>query len=146
MRKTGGFPRVAFPSPHGSRRWEVEMNVRAWAVLALVAALTGCGGPTARVSGRVTCKGKAVKGSILFSPKTENAIAPGPAVAAPLKEDGSFELQLKSLGIHRVVVSPSDVVYPAQPGKDYPCELKPLEREVKAGANQIEIELSPRNP
>jgi hypothetical protein len=115
-------------------------------VLAVLFALglAGCGGPSGRVTGRVTCGGQPVRGSILFSPFGEGPDNTGPAVTAPLKDDGSYELELKTFGRHRVVVSPADVVYPAQPGQEYPCDLSPVEREVKAGTNEVVIELRAR--
>jgi hypothetical protein len=106
--------------------------------------LAGCGGPASRVTGRVTCRGKPVQGSILFSPFGQEPNNTGPAVGAPLKEDGSYELKLQTIGKHRVVVSPADIVYPALPGQEHPCDLSPLEREVKAGPNEVVIELQPR--
>jgi hypothetical protein len=106
--------------------------------------LAGCGGASNRVTGRVTCGGKAVKGSILFSPFGQGPSNIGPAVGATLKEDGSYELKLQTIGKHRVVVSPADIVYPSPPGQEYPCDLSPLEREVKAGTNEVVIELQPR--
>jgi hypothetical protein len=106
--------------------------------------LAGCGGSSTRVTGRVTCSGKAVRGSILFSPFGLGPNNTGPAVGASLKEDGSYELTLRTVGKHRVVVSPADVVYPAPPGQEYPCDLSPLERELAAGTNEVVIELQPR--
>ncbi|HJZ58014.1 MAG TPA: hypothetical protein VKE74_23855 [Gemmataceae bacterium] len=123
------------------------MCARPWPALVVVLfalGLAGCGGPATRVSGRVTCGGKPVRGSILFSPLGEGPNNTGPSVAAPLNDDGTFELELKTVGKHRVVVSPADVVYPAKPGQEYPCDLAPAERELKAGGNEVVIELQDR--
>ena len=124
------------------------MTVRVCAMavaLAGLMTLTGCGSPTAKVTGRVTCQGKPVKGSILFSPKGEDESNKGPAVPAQLKDDGSFELQLTTFGKYTVVITPNDVKYPVPPGEfDYPCDRTPSEWDVKAGDNKIEIEMTGR--
>ncbi len=120
------------------------MNIRAGALvfaLSLSALpLLGCGSSTT-VTGRVTCNGTPVKGSVLFSPFGEGADNTGPAVGAPLK-DGNYEIRLETVGKHRVVVSPSDIKYPAPPGQEYPCSLAPQIKQVKVGANTIDIELT----
>jgi hypothetical protein len=108
-------------------------------------ALIGCGEHSAQVTGRVTCEGKPVTGSILFSPKGEGESNTGPAVNAPIGEDGSYELRLKTTGKHTVVVTPRDIKFPVPPGElDYPCDRTPFEREVQAGPNDITIELTAR--
>jgi hypothetical protein len=108
--------------------------------------LPGCGTPSARVTGRVTCDGKPVVGVILFSPKPdETGNAAGSAVTAPLGEDGRFELKLTSMGAHTVVVTPHDVVARPKRGQfDYPCDRSPLERTVQPGDNEVTIELARR--
>lgn len=109
-------------------------------VLAL--GVLGCGMPSAKVAGRVTCQGKPVVGIILFSPKSE---AGGKAVAADLDEDGHYELKLTTVGKHAVVITPRDVVANPKPGQfPYPCELTPIERDIQAGDNEIAIELAKR--
>lgn len=116
-------------------------------ILGVVAAsfVCGCGGtPSAKVVGRVTCGDKPVKGAVMFSPFGEGPENTGPAVSANLKEDGSYEVQLKTVGKHRVVVTPSDLVYPAKPGQEYPCDLAPQEKDVKEGNNEIVIHLTKR--
>jgi hypothetical protein len=135
-----------FPIPQpANRRTLMRAHVRGVAVLAGLLALIGCSGSVATVKGRVTCQGNPVKGSILFSPKGEDANNTGPAVPAQLKDDGSFELKLTTIGKHAVTVTPSDVKYPVKPGEmDYPCDRSPQEREIKAGSNEIIIELTPR--
>ena len=109
-------------------------------------AASGCGSHAAQVTGQVTCQGKPVIGTILFSPKGETEGASGVAVNAPLNEDGSYELELKTVGTYIVVITPRNVRFPVPPGQlDYPCDRSPLEREVQAGHNDITIELTPRN-
>jgi hypothetical protein len=126
---------------------ETLMSVRASSVAAFVAllALVGCGGPTAKVTGRVTCQDKPVVGSIVFSPKGEDANNKGPAVPGQLKEDGTYEIRLTTVGKHTVVITPSNINYPPKPGEfDYPCDRTPTEWEVKAGTNKIDIEMTVR--
>ena len=117
-----------------------------WTALVLgMLATAGCGGPAATVTGRVTCEDKPVSGVILFSPKGEGAGNTGPAVNAPLGEDGRFELRLTSLGKHTVVITPRDITFRPKPGElDYPCDRSPLERDIKAGDNDITIDLARR--
>jgi hypothetical protein len=124
---------------------ERRVSLSAIAILAGLLGLMGCGGPAATVSGRVTCRGIPVVGGIVFSPKGEDERNKGPAVPAQLKEDGSYEVRLTTIGKHTVVVTPRDVKFPVPPGEfDYPCDRTPLERDVKAGDNDITIELAPR--
>ena len=104
-------------------------------------ALAGCGGSSAKVKGRVTCDSKPVVGLILFSPKGEE----GERKSADLKDDGSYELQFNGTGKYTIVITPRDVVANPKPGEfPYPCDLAPLERDIKAGDNEIIIELSKR--
>ena len=127
------------------RRLELLMNVRVSTVVVLAALLAsaGCDGPSAKVTGRVTCQGKPVVGSIQFSPKGE--IVNGAPVPAQLREDGSFERVLNSIGIHTVVVSPKDLKYPVPPGEfEYPCDRSPIEWDVKARENDVVIEMKNR--
>lgn len=105
-------------------------------------ALIGCGGPSAKISGRVTCQGKPIVGGILFSPKGANPDNTGAAVSTQTNEDGRFELRLTTIGKHTVVVSPNDVKLRVKKGQPaYPCDLSPKEWDVKAGDNEIVIEL-----
>src|ERR1019366_529168 len=94
------------------------MRVTAWSAIAVLGGLTlvGCGGPSAKITGTVTCGGKPVAGSILFSPKGENDANKGPAVPTELKEDGTYELRLTTVGLHTVVITPRDMKYPAKHG------------------------------
>ena len=121
---------------------KVRAGTQIFALCLSALASLGCGSSTT-VAGRVTCNGAPVKGSVLFSPFGEGADNTGPAVGAPLK-DGAYEIRLQTVGKHRVVVSPSDVKYPAPPGQEYPCDLTPQIKEIKAGANTIDIELTKR--
>ncbi len=115
------------------------------AIPSVCLAIIGCGNQGAKVSGQVTCQGNPVTGSILFSPLGEDEGNTGPAVTAPLSEDGSYQLRLKTVGKHTVVVTPRDVKFPVRPGEfDYPCERAPVEREVQAGENHFSIELKPQ--
>jgi hypothetical protein len=121
--------------------------LKAAIIFAGLLTLVGCGDHTAHVTGQVTCQGKPVTGSILFSPKGENESNTGPAVNAPLTEDGSYELRLKTVGKHTVVVTPRDIRFPVPAGElDYPCDRSPVEREVQAGHNDITIEMATRSP
>src|SRR5437660_308416 len=93
------------------------------ALLLGVLAGAGCSGAAARVTGRITCEGKPVVGVILFSPKGAEGSNRGPAVSAPLQEDGTYELQLTSPGKYTLVVTPRDITLRPKPGKfDYPCD------------------------
>jgi len=123
----------------------MTVRVSAAAVLAALLALIGGGSPSAKVTGRVTCQGKPVAGSILFSPKGKDASNKGSAVNANLDEDGCFELRLTTIGKHVVVVTPSDIRYPIKPGEmEYPCDRSPQERDINTGDNRIVIELTKR--
>lgn len=125
----------------------MPVRVSAAAILAGLLALIGCSNPAAKVTGRVTCQGQPVSGSILFSPKGEDASNKGSAVSATLNEDGSYELRLTTTGKHLVVVTPSDIRYPVKRGEvEYPCDRSPQEHEIKAGDNRIVIELMKRRP
>jgi hypothetical protein len=126
-----------------TRETLMSFRLGAMAVLLVMFLLAGCGGPAARVTGHVTCQGKPVKGSILFSPKGEDASNKGPGVAALIKEDGTYEVRLTAIGKHTVVITPSEIKYPLKPGEvDFPCDRSPSEWDVKAGDNKIVIEMS----
>ena len=124
------------------------MNVRILsAALLLGMSASGCGGPMAKVTGRVTCQGKPVVGVILFSPKSPvgELNSAGPAVQATLSDEGTYEVRLNSVGAHVIVVTPSDVVFRPKAGAfDYPCDRSPLEREIKSGENEVVIDLAKR--
>ena len=119
------------------------MNACALSMALLIGTLAaaGCGGPSAKVTGRVTCQNKPVVGLILFSAKGQV----GTSATAELSEDGSYELRLTSIGMHTIVVTPRDVVLRPKAGAfDYPCDRSPLEREIKAGDNDVTIDLAKR--
>ena len=120
----------------------MHLKVCALAAIFGMISLAGCSGSAAKVTGRVTCQGKPVSGEILISPKGEGAGNIGPAKNAVLDADGRFSVILATTGSHRMTISASDAV----PGKVYPCKLSSLERNVVAGGNEIEIELSKREP
>jgi hypothetical protein len=114
------------------------------AVLGLLPVI-GCSGPSATVTGTVTCGGKPVPGGILFSPKGDGEGNKGPAVNAELKDDGTFEIQLTTIGKHTVVVTPRDLKHRVKPGEfAFPCSLAPKDYDVEAGSNTISIELTSR--
>jgi hypothetical protein len=116
-------------------------------MLTLVLAAIGCSDYSAQVRGRVTCENKPVVGSILFSPRGEDPSNTGPAVSAALNEDGAYELKLKSIGKHTVVITPRDIKFPVPPGQfDYPCDRSPLERDIQAGATEVNIDMAARRP
>jgi hypothetical protein len=119
------------------------MTARVFSLLFLLGLLaaSGCGGSSADVKGRVTCRNKPVVGLILFSPKGEEG---GKSVSGDLKEDGSFQVQLPGSGKYSIVITPRDVVANPKPGEvDYPCE-RSLERDIKPGDNEFTIELAPK--
>jgi hypothetical protein len=140
--------------------WMISMVV-------LVAAV-GCGPrskPTASVKGKVTAKGQAVTGGgITFSPiAVGNETSPGRPAAAVIQSDGTFVLSTEKegdgavIGRHRVTFSQPSSNAPPQEwdGTGTPPENpkspyegmvpKPAEVEVKAGANDITIELVEAN-
>jgi hypothetical protein len=83
-------------------------------------------------------------GLVLFSPKEQSGSGKA-AVTAELNDDGRFELRLAGIGQHTIVVTPRDVVLRPKKGEfDYPCDRSPLERDIKAGDNDVTIELSKR--
>ena len=111
-----------------------------------IVTLTGCGKPEVRVKGQVTCGGQPVSGSILFSPNGESADNTGEAIPVTLNPDGTFTATLKTTGKHRVTVNPpTEAVYSTtKPGQKFPCDLKPVEKELKPGDNEIVIGLPDR--
>jgi hypothetical protein len=88
----------------------------------------------ATVTGRVTYADKPVAGQILFSPQGQSPENTGPAVIAQLDDDGGYKVELKTTGLHSVVVNPlnlSDTEIP---------EFKLARwRNVNPGSNSIDI-------
>src|SRR5947207_13728714 len=76
------------------------------ALLLGMLAAAGCGGSGVKVTGRVTCQDKPVVGLIQFSPREGT---PGASTSVPLKEDGTYEIELKHPGKYTVVVTPNNV-------------------------------------
>ena len=114
-------------------------------ILAASPGLVGCGRPAAEVRGRITCQGKPIVGSVVFSPKGENPGNTGPVAKAQTDEDGNYNLRLQTTGRHTVVVTPRDLKYPRERGEaSHPCDLTPREVDVKPGDNEIAIELEVR--
>ena len=104
----------------------MKLCLRAAALLALLPALAGCGGPEAHVTGTVTCNGNPVVGEIRFSSKGEDETSPTTSVSAPLGDDGTFKLKIASVGTHRIVITPREASI--QPGPCHIQYLKTLKR------------------
>jgi hypothetical protein len=129
----------------------------------LFVTLLGCTGkslPTGKVSGKVTHRGEPVtSGSLTFAPAA--GTVGKPAIGA-VKPDGSYTLTTNApgdgaaIGRNKVIYSPgagdSGPQAPPEPGKhaeDKPASAVPFsglmpkdaEVEVKAGSNEINIEL-----
>lgn len=142
------------PSCH-TRRWVFLVPC-----LALALATTGCGGPTASVSGTVTYNGKPVTGGDLnFSPIANGEKEPGKPAAGVIGADGTYRLGTFSsgdgavVGKHRVTYFPP-VLNPVEGKATRRGEAVPrsgfeglvpkeAEVEVKPGSNKIDIELVP---
>jgi hypothetical protein len=118
-----------------------------------LATLTGCGGKTNSVSGKVTHNGQPVTGgSITFLPQGE-----GKPAAANVDASGNYKMTPSGdtggavVGKHRVTYSAPVAELPAgtelKPGESPPKSpfdgLKPKEEviDVTAGSNTIDIEL-----
>ena len=133
--------------------------------VALVVGLAGCSGgqATAKVSGKVVVDGKPVTGGMItFTPIAAGAGATaGKGASGEVKGDGTFALTTTTpddgavVGRHKVAFFPPSAPAPeaaAESGKHdqapAPSPLKGLmpkqaEVEVKAGTNEITIELVP---
>src|SRR5687768_5687519 len=99
-----------------------------------------------RFRGAGSTRRKTLRPPPRLSPRNRQGAAnTGEAASATLDADGKYTLKLTTTGPHCVVVTPSDVKYPAKPGEEYPCDLAPQERDLKAGENKdVDIELKPR--
>lgn len=140
-----------------------DFRTAAWLACGALLFLSGCGSgnpPVAKASGRVTCGGQPVtSGRILFTPipKSEKDNLPGKAATGEIDSDGTFELSTYGendgaiIGKHLVTIIPTDQMAQEKPGDreqappkwPYPCPLnQPIEQEIVAGENELEIELS----
>ncbi len=107
--------------------------------------LAGCGGPSmGSVHGRVTCNGKAVAdAAIIFSPvpRSESDREAGKAASGSTDADGRYSLSTFSrgdgalVGKHRVAITLDEPNHTA-------CKSKVVTREVQAGSNEFNIELT----
>ena len=121
---------------------------RSWIVPGVVLVLlAGCGGPTmAPVKGRVVCHGKPVSAAaVVFSPvpKAETDRESGKPGTGYSEADGTFVLSTFKvrdgalIGPHRVTISLEET-NPAR------CKrVTKLVKDVKAGDNDIELDLTP---
>jgi hypothetical protein len=100
----------------------------------VVTAFTKFVAPVATVTGRVTNAGKPVAGQILFSPQAQTPENTGPSVLARLDDDGGYKLELKTTGLHSVVVNPRNL-----PDNLVPMFKLARWRNVKPGPNVIDI-------
>lgn len=100
----------------------------------VVITLSRSGGTVATVTGRVTYADKPVAGQILFSPQGQTPENTGPAVLAQLDDDGGYKVELKTTGLHSVVVNPVNLSETEIP------EFKLARwRNVNPGPNSIDI-------
>jgi len=130
--------------------------------VALLITMPGCSGggePTAKVSGKVTHDGQPVtSGSITFAPTSGTVGKPG---SSEVKSDGSYVLSSYAqgdgavIGRHKVIYSPGSTETveetPLAEGEHAEDSTEPIpfsglvpkevEVEVKAGSNEINIEL-----
>jgi hypothetical protein len=131
----------------GFRYSRFEFRMHALVGLVGVLTLCGCGSSSiAPVTGRVTCKGKPVaEASLTFSPapKTKGDQEPGKPATGFTDAEGIYVLSTYRnldgalLGNHNVTVVLDDT-NPARCPRQ-----KQLTLEVKPGANEFNIELSP---
>jgi hypothetical protein len=145
---------------------EIRMAARlsAFRPLALVlvtglAAVAGCGGTaTEQVSGKLTANGQPVTGgSLSFAPIGDGSVAATEPAEAPVGSDGSYTVTKGAVaGKHRVSYYPPPVEQgeaqmwdgtgpkPETKKSEYDgMKVSPNEVEVKAGKNDIPLELVP---
>ena len=80
---------------------------------------------------------------IQFTAKAESADNTGPPAFGQIAADGSFEVGLKSIGKHTVVVTPSDIRFPVPKSEfDHRCDHSPRNVEIVSGSNTINLELT----
>jgi hypothetical protein len=132
------------------------------ALFALIAVsfAAGCGGaPRSKVTGKVTMNGQPVKGgSLSFAPLATDSKSNAKPATAEVQEDGTFVVGTDkpddgaAIGKHQVLYSPPpstvewDGYGEPPPGLTSPYEgliPKQAEIEVKAGDNDLTIELVP---
>ncbi|HKB00597.1 MAG TPA: hypothetical protein VKD90_00195 [Gemmataceae bacterium] len=134
------------------------MSRRVCAVLttcAVVSALAGCGGkvdPNATVvRGQILYRGDPVAGGMIVLAPNPDRGASGAPITAVLQEDGSFTLTAAdgkpvAPGWYRIAVAPRPGTvdaptpggpYPGLPSKYRNPALSGLEREVKAGVDNV---------
>ncbi len=143
-------------------KWATSGSAAFSFVLALLTAtFIGCGSgvATAPVSGKVSHAGQPVNGGVVtFAPVKSDVEGAKPAVGE-VQPDGTFSLGTNAkgdgavIGQHRVVYSPPVVETPpvqegkhaeAPPASPYAGLIpKENEVEVKAGSNEVNIELVP---
>jgi hypothetical protein len=148
------------------KTWSVRHGGLPWksAVFAvtLVISAAGCGASLAPVTGKVTWNGEPVKGgTLIFSPVTESANAPGRPGSAEIQSDGTFVVSTERprdgavVGRHRITFTPppqeltqeqrTDPTYIAPPPPYMNVQPREAEVEIKSGSNTVEIQLVPMN-
>lgn len=128
------------------------MKSLALLVVPFVAFLIGCGGgdgqkPTTAVSGKVLCKGTALKGgTITFEPApVGNETEPGRPAQSEIGEDGSFTLSTYGKGDgavrtrHRVKVQ-GKAADGSHDASKLPCAV-PADLFVEVGDDSLEVEI-----
>lgn len=136
--------------------------VRLLLLMPFLAALAACntGEELGLVTGRVTFEGKPVtKGIVVFVHKDRKGIG----MTAELRPDGSFEVEMANgyglpLGKYAVAISPPYQDHPIGAITEAPStadqhanipqryrepETSPVILEVKSGANQLDVEMTP---
>ena len=129
-------------------------------IAGVLAGLAGCGGPAgpkvAPVQGKITFEGQPVKnGAVIFQPVKVEGVKEGltgKSASGQVKEDGTFVLSTHGnndgavIGKHKPLFMPLSRAAESYDDKPEPspylgCVPKATEVEVKAGPNQIDIEL-----
>jgi hypothetical protein len=104
--------------------------------------LTGCS-RDAKVTGTVTSAGEPLSGTIVFSPLGKDMNNTGPVTGTEIGPDGRYTLTLRTSGPHTIVIRPASFTYPPRPGQDSLYDLRPIEREITSGRNDVSIEVPP---
>ena len=121
------------------------------ALMFSAALLGGCSGgdgfKTARVTGQVVCQGQPVGGvAIVFTPVVDdsNATLSGKGANGNADESGRFTLSTYKMGDGAIVVKHRVSVITEDPDKPLPGKVpQDFIVEVKAGSNDVTIELVP---